>query len=268
MENTNKENNAPRLALLIENGKSTQPEPGTVPDNGNSNFEPTNKDGNKTNKSNPDDTAEQPGPSKQSLTDGPPDSNRASQSGTGNEPPSTSQTNSSRGGERGTTDQNRILNCGGTRDGAPNSNIQTLQPYIHGDRNTGRTRQRKKTQIEMRRLWSETRRQNEEPFYDRFFIIKFPGLNIEEDIPVITTDETIRQRVGERDDRKIKISMLNKDSLLVEVSSEEQGRAILKIGKIANRTTTVEKHSTMNQVMGTAISRALIDETREKSRKP
>lgn len=89
--------------------------------------------------------------------------------------------------------------------------------------------------------------------YPVYYVITFPGVEIDSEINVISADREIKGKIGEYR----KATKLNKDSLLIEVCSEQQAKALMRVKSVGNKTVTVQPHRTMNTVKGTVLSDAM-----------
>ena len=86
--------------------------------------------------------------------------------------------------------------------------------------------------------------------YPPFYIIQFPGMELDRNVNVISVDDDIKERLG----KPKKITKYNRDSLLIEVNSNEQGNNLLKITQIAGNPVTTRLHPTLNEIKGTVLS--------------
>ena len=92
--------------------------------------------------------------------------------------------------------------------------------------------------------------ENKFPIY---FVVKFPRMEIDRELNVIATDNEIKKKIGQPS----KISKLCRDTLLIDVNSEEHGNKLSAIKLIAGNPAVVEPHRSMNQVKGTVYSETL-----------
>ena len=141
---------------------------------------------------------------------------------------------------------------------APGSQIVTMEPFQSQRNNTKITQKRNKNRRVKQLLLIEqnTRR---EPNFAKFYIVKFPRLDIETKLNVIATDREIKNKIG----IPKKISKLNRDSLLIEVKTNSQGKKLMEMKYITGFEVTVNEHKTMNQCKGTLYSETLSNSTEE-----
>lgn len=92
-----------------------------------------------------------------------------------------------------------------------------------------------------------------EPKYPQYYVVNFPGIDIDSDLNVIAADECIKKDIGNTK----KITKLNRNALLVQTANEHQGQKLLEIKKIDKNPVTVQLHRTMNHVKGTVYSEAM-----------
>ena len=95
--------------------------------------------------------------------------------------------------------------------------------------------------------------------FDKYFIIKFPRLDIASKINVIATDKDLKKQIG----TPKKIAQLSNDSLLIETLSKAQSEKVAAIKSLNELAVTVEKHKSLNYVKGTLKSDTLTNSTEE-----
>ena len=111
----------------------------------------------------------------------------------------------------------------------------------------------------IRRLMNFEETFNSRPKFPRFFVMKFPGVEIDTKLNVIAVDKEIKDEIGEPK----KISKLNRNSLLIEVQSENQGEKLSRITNVHSNPVIVEIHKTMNNTKGTVFSETMSQSTEE-----
>ena len=145
---------------------------------------------------------------------------------------------------------------------AIDNQIQTLEPYEPNQWHTVDRRRLKKKRrdernikqlIEMEKLFEER------PYFQSIHTIKFPGVNISEELNLIRADNEIKATCG----RLKKITKSGRSTLLVESNSEEQANKLMTLKKIADEIVIVEPHKTLNQIKGVIKSKALNKNTIE-----
>lgn len=141
------------------------------------------------------------------------------------------------------------------------SRVVTLEPH-QGDwtmvQNRQRqTRQKKTKQRRVRQILSTDRRFDDQHHFPKFFSMKFPRMEIDSSLNVIATDADIKKQIGMPNS----IKKQNRDTLLIEVKSEEQGKKLAAIKVIDRHEVYVQEHSSMNQSKGTLYSETLSNST-------
>lgn len=92
----------------------------------------------------------------------------------------------------------------------------------------------------------------EEPYFVKIFNVRFPGVNISNELNIIQADSEIKSKIG----RPRKISKAGKSILMIETYNAAQSEKLQKIKRIASHEVIVEPHKTLNQVKGVVKSRA------------
>ena len=93
----------------------------------------------------------------------------------------------------------------------------------------------------------------------KYHVLTFPGIEIATELNVIKANKDIKEHLA----HGYKISKLSKNSLLIEVSSEEQLQKLNKLTNVAGHPVTVQPHRTMNYTKGTIYSENLGNSTEE-----
>ena len=140
---------------------------------------------------------------------------------------------------------------------APGTLIATLEPYQRQRNKKNDMKRNKDRRVKQLLLIEETKRR--EPNFPKFYVMKFPRLDIGTKLNVIATDKEIKNKIGV----PTKISKLNKDSLLIEVKSNPQGKKLMEIKYITGLEVIVTEHKSMNQCKGTLYSETLSNSTEE-----
>jgi len=89
--------------------------------------------------------------------------------------------------------------------------------------------------------------------YPSYFVITFPGMYIDSQLNVISAENDIKNSIGNLK----KITKLNKNSLLIQITEENQIERIRSVTHIAGNPVVIEQHRSMNSVRGTVYSEAL-----------
>lgn len=98
-----------------------------------------------------------------------------------------------------------------------------------------------------------------EPKFPSFYVITFPGVDIDSELNVIAADIEIKAKIG----KPKKITKMNRNALLIEIANKEQGNKLLDIKKIDNNIVTTQIHRTMNEIKGTVYSEVMLHSTEE-----
>ena len=121
-----------------------------------------------------------------------------------------------------------------------------------------RNRRRKRTNRYVRQILRfEDLFKPEEPHFNRYFTIRFPGLNISTDVNILRMSADIRRETG----KLSKITKANRSSLLVEVESPNQATKLKSIKTLAGHPVIVEAHRSFNQIKGVVRSKAFSHNT-------
>ena len=143
--------------------------------------------------------------------------------------------------------------------------IQTLRPYDPEDDPSApftqvnkRPRQRRNKNRKIREILNLQQLQKEEHF-PRFFSMKFPRLEIETNLNLIAADKDINKQIG----KPAKIRKQNRDTLLIEVKSEQQGNKLKSVREIAQQQVETQEHTFLNQSRGTVLSEAMSNSSLE-----
>ena len=125
------------------------------------------------------------------------------------------------------------------------------------------THQRKRTARKIRQLLRlEDLFEAEEVYFDKYYMIRFPRMNISTDLDIIATDEDLKKQVG----KLTKITKAGKETLLVEASSRVQSDKIKNVIKLAGKEVVVTPHSRYNTVKGVVRSKAFSKSSEESIR--
>lgn len=135
-----------------------------------------------------------------------------------------------------------------------NNNVDiTLEPY------EWKTIKRKnnKSQRDLKKLEEFDKLfKTKEPYYNKFFEIKFPGCNINEDIsPIKLNNEIIKQL------KNAKIKKSSRNSLLIEVINKHQAEKVVTLKTLANQPIIVAGHNKFNQTKGVIRTKCLKHDT-------
>lgn len=122
-----------------------------------------------------------------------------------------------------------------------------------------KTSQRKRKERRINQLLPLESLFQEEVKYPTYFVMKFPGCDIESDLNVISADDEIKNKIGTLK----KISKLGKDTLLLITKSKEQSKKATTLKTIDGKPVTVSPHKSMNQIKGTVYSETLGQSTTE-----
>ena len=116
--------------------------------------------------------------------------------------------------------------------------------------NHRRNKQRKLRQLENTHDQFESTRINP---YPKFYSMTFPSIEIKTKLNLIAVDKDIKKQISEPK----KIKKLNKDTLLIEVKSDNQGKKLKEVKKIADLEVVIREHQSFNQSQGTVYSEAM-----------
>ena len=139
------------------------------------------------------------------------------------------------------------------------------EPVNRGDQrslrpNQNRTRQRRLRQA---MLTHESRGSQTTPNYPKYFSIKFLGTDLEKANPIAIE----RSLLSEAGRFSASVRRQNRNTLLVQASSQQQASKLPNIKRIATYEVAITAHSTLNQSKGTVFSETLsacsIDELEE-----
>ena len=145
-----------------------------------------------------------------------------------------------------------------TNSPSPSSLIQTLQPYTGEGVNGDRSAQRKKNislNIKNRKIKKLLRTEDlfKEENFPTYYVLTFPGINIYTELNVIAADSEIRRKIG----NPKKISKLNKNSLMIQITAEKQGKILRELKTVSGHPTVCEPHRSLNIVKGTVLSETM-----------
>jgi len=142
----------------------------------------------------------------------------------------------------------------------------TLEPYTtpaeRGNWTTinRKTRRRQFRERQMQKLMTlNDVFQPEQLHFDKYFLIRFPGVTINTDINFIETDKDLRRQVGSLK----KITKAGKSILLVESSNAAQTNKLKQLKKLGNLSVVVEPHSKFNFSKGVVRSKSFKHNTEE-----
>mgnify|MGYP000548400492 CR=1 FL=1 len=99
----------------------------------------------------------------------------------------------------------------------------------------------------------------EPPKFKTHYVLKFPGIDIERELNTIRANRELLQILG----NPVKISKINKNSILIIIQKQTQADRITTITEIASNPVTIEPHRTLNNVKGTVFSETLAQSTDE-----
>ena len=116
------------------------------------------------------------------------------------------------------------------------------------------TTRRKRDERRIRQLEAyNTLFHNPEPYFDRFYLIKFPVQNISTDLNVIKAESDIRAAIG----TPRKILKANRNSLLLETCNKTQSDKMLVVRTLADMPVVVSSFSKLNTERGIVRSKAM-----------
>lgn len=99
----------------------------------------------------------------------------------------------------------------------------------------------------------------DEQKFPPYYVLNFPGIDIDSQLNVIAADSEIKLKIG----KPKKICKLNKNALLIQVLSEEQGKKLSKLTSVANQLVTSQLHRTLNTTKGTVVSEVMAKSSEE-----
>ena len=141
------------------------------------------------------------------------------------------------------------------------STITTLEPYSGSLLGKYQSSQRKPKGKNISRAIIDRKIKNllrtEDLFrvdkFPTYYVLTFPGTDIRTELNVIAVDSEIRTKIG----NPKKITKLNKNSLLIQISNEKQGKILKELKTIIKHPVTCEPHRSLNTVKGTVKSETL-----------
>ena len=92
----------------------------------------------------------------------------------------------------------------------------------------------------------------ESEHFEKYYLIRFPRMNINSEVDIIKTDEDLRAQVGKLQ----KVTKAGRETLLIESGSPGQSEKIKELKKLAGVVVVVEPHSRYNTVKGVVRSKA------------
>ena len=146
--------------------------------------------------------------------------------------------------------------------GKPKSQPQNTNPITLEEfkkRRTSAIRRRKEK--EERILQLERINETMPPRHDfnTHFVLTIPGVNIETELNCIKANKILTETIG----HPKKISKMNRNSLLIVVTSKSQGDKLQTIRELCNNTITIQPHRTLNSIRGTVLSPTMAQSTDE-----
>merc|ERR1719259_1062742 len=134
-------------------------------------------------------------------------------------------------------------------------NDETENEWITPSQQRRNANQRRNKQRKLRQL-ANTHNQLENTRmtpYPKFYTMKFPRIEIESKINLVAEDKYITKQISEPK----KMKKLNRDTILIEVKSDNQGKKLKEIKKVTNLEAEVKEHQSLNQSKGTVYSEAM-----------
>ena len=130
-----------------------------------------------------------------------------------------------------------------------------MQPYEtreYNNRNKPRNQRSDRRQEETLRFALENTRLT--CSFPRYFLVKFPRMNIERDLDNIATQRDIKRKIG---DYEGAIKKHSQDTLLIQVKSAQQGNRLRQVERLAGVEVDISEHRALNQCKGTVLSRTM-----------
>ena len=131
------------------------------------------------------------------------------------------------------------------------NNDQGFQKVQRRKQNQERINQNK--QRKLRQVLLTQQREIATPTFPKYFSVQFPRISIEKEINLIALDKSIKNKIG----IPVQIKKQNRDTLLIQVRSSNQGNLLREITELTGLQVTVQEHKTLNQCKGTVYSEAL-----------
>ena len=76
----------------------------------------------------------------------------------------------------------------------------------------------------------------EQAHFPSYYVVTFPGVILDKELNVIAADRELNKHVG----TVTKTSNLNRNSLLIQVKTKEQGRKLMQLKTIAGHDVNIE----------------------------
>lgn len=97
----------------------------------------------------------------------------------------------------------------------------------------------------------------QEPRYPKYHTITFPGIDINKNLNLFSTNEDLKRKLG----NIVKMSKINSSSLLIEVGSQAQLTKLNTIQRLAGNPVVIAKHNSLNSIKGTIYNANLSQNT-------
>ena len=131
--------------------------------------------------------------------------------------------------------------------------LRSLNSNIRINRNNQRQRQQRKLRAAIKAQENQTPAQS----FPKYFLVKFPGTDLDTGIDVLAVDRDLKNKIGTPDE----IKKHNRDTLLVKVKSRHQGNSLSNLEKLASYDVSVSENRLMNQSRGTVYSETMSNST-------
>ncbi|MEL6805241.1 MAG: hypothetical protein AAFO91_15830, partial [Bacteroidota bacterium] len=135
--------------------------------------------------------------------------------------------------------------------------MHTLEPASVSDvlnfnaknKNNQKLRQQRKLKAAIRFQQSQA----PSPSFPKYFLAKFPGVDLDTDIDVLGVDQDLKAKIGTPEE----IKKHNRDTLMIKIKTRQQAESLASIRKLASYNVNIMEHNQMNQSKGTVYSEAM-----------
>lgn len=134
-----------------------------------------------------------------------------------------------------------------------NNNAQQTEGNEWTQVDRKRNRRKTKTYQQLRKLQSlDEIFKTKEPHYNKYYTIRFPGCNLNEDISIIKLNADIKKQLP-----GAKVRKTGREILLVEVANKHQSEKIQKLKTLGQKTISVRQSEKLNQSKGVIRTKSL-----------
>ena len=145
--------------------------------------------------------------------------------------------------------------------------VQTYEPataedinLLNSNINFRKNNQRQRHQRKLRAAIRAQEQQSSNSPFPKYFLIKFPGLDLDSSIDVLGVDSDLKKAIGIPEE----IKKHSNNTLSIKVKSLKQGDSLRAINKLAAYEVDITENKQMNQSRGTVYSEAMSNSTIER----